>query len=379
MLKLHHLRQRIQDYLEQWSGAAPPNLSYQPQGVFAKLVPELKYLHKKYCPTLWLSNPHAQMLYFDLFKRHRIRLNYDALEQLTMQDGGTTAIAWYGKHMSCATPTIVLMHTLTGTSDTMRELVQDLHRYTGWRIALCLRRGHGDLPLTVPKINLLGSTEDLREQISHIQRQYPDSDLYAVGTSAGTGLLVRYLGEAGRNTPFKAAFALSPGYNSESGFALVHPLYSNLMTKKLFKAFVQPYRHTWPWDQLQHLRKAKSLAEFDQCYFRMAGFEDYQSYAQAVNPIYVMQDVQIPLLLLNAKDDPICRIDNLSPYKQRLAIMPNILVVTTEKGSHCIFYQGFSKTRSWATRLIADYFREYALLEHVKKPRHAGFLSTHAA
>lgn len=379
MPKLQQLSQRIQHYLEQWSGAAAPNLSYHPQGIFGKLVPELKYLQQKYCPTLWLANPHAQMLYFDLFKRHRIQLKYDAIEQLTMKDGGITGIAWYGQNLSAKTPTIVVMHTLTGTPESMRELVQDLHHYTGWRIALCLRRGHGKLPLTVPKINILGSTDDLREQIQYIQQHYPQSDLYAVGSSAGTGLLVRYLGEAGKNTPFKAAFALSPGYNSESGFGLVHPLYSKLMTKKLFKAFIQPYRSTWQWTNLEQLLKAKTLAEFEQCYFNMAGFEDYQSYAQAVNPIYVMDDIQIPLVVLNAEDDPICRIDNLSPYKQKLANMPNILVVTTTKGSHCIFYQGFAKTRSWSSRVIADYFRHYALTEQTKKPRQAGFLSTQAA
>lgn len=379
MFRLQQLNQRLVSYIEQWAGAAKPHLAYHPQGIFAQLVPELKYLQKKYCPTLWLANPHAQMLYFDLFKRHRIRLHYDAIEQLTMQDGGTTGIAWYGQKLSATTPTIVIMHTLTGTPESMRELVHDLHHYTGWRIALCLRRGHGKLPLTVPKINILGSSDDLAEQIEHIQRLYPRSDLYAVGSSAGTGLLVRYLGEVGKNAPFKAAFALSPGYDSEQGFARVHPVYSKLMTKKLFKVFIQPYSSTWQWINLEQLLKAKSLAEFEQAYIEMAGFQDYQSYAQAVNPIYVMQDIQIPLMVLNAEDDPICRIDNLMPYKQKLANMPNILIVTTAKGSHCIFYQGLTRTQSWASRVIADYFRHYAHLEQTKKPRQAGFLKIEMA
>lgn len=379
MLRLQKLSHRLAACIEHWAGAATPSLSYHPQGIFAQLVPELKSLQKKYCPTLWLANPHAQMLYFDLFKRHRIHLEYDAVEQLTMQDGGITAIAWYGQQLSPTTPTIVLMHTLTGTAETMRELVQDLHHYTGWRIALCLRRGHGKLPLTVPKINILGSTEDLAEQIQHIQTVYPQSDLYAVGSSAGTGLLVRYLGEMGKKAPFKAAFALSPGYDSEQGFARVHPIYSKLMTKKLVKAFIQPYSSTWQWTNLETLLQAKTLAEFEQCYFKMAGFHDYQSYAKAVNPIYVMQDIQIPLVVLNAEDDPICRIDNLVPHKQVLINMPNVLIVTTTKGSHCVFYQGLIKTNSWASCVIADYFRHYASLIQTKKPRQAGFLNLQAA
>jgi predicted alpha/beta-fold hydrolase len=65
-----------------------------------------------------------------------------------------------------------------------------------------------------------GSTDDLKEQLTHIQHIFPESDLYAVGSSAGTGLLVRYLGEQGLDTPFKAAFAMCPGYNTEIGFKM---------------------------------------------------------------------------------------------------------------------------------------------------------------
>ena len=137
------------------------------------------------------------------------------------------------------------MHTITGTPESMRELVQDLNQYTGWRIALCLRRGHADLPMPVPKINLFGSTDDLREQLAFIQQKYPDAELYGLGSSAGTGLLVRYLGEEGANAPFKAAFALCPGYNTELGFENVHPFYSKIMTKKLFQKLIYPYVETW--------------------------------------------------------------------------------------------------------------------------------------
>lgn len=74
---------------------------------------------------------------------------------------------------------------------------------------------------------LFGSTSDLKEQLNHIQSLFPASDLYAVGSSAGTGLLVRYLGEQGEDTPFKAAFAMCPGYNTEIGFKMSTLLQQN--------------------------------------------------------------------------------------------------------------------------------------------------------
>ncbi len=74
-----------------------------------------------------------------------------------------------------------------------------------------------------------------------------------------------------------------------------------------------------------------SLEEFEKEYFEMAGFEDYQSYCQAINPIYVFENVKIPLMILNAEDDPVCSIKNLEPYKETIQQMSNIAVITTKK------------------------------------------------
>ncbi|ANF81877.1 alpha/beta hydrolase [Acinetobacter sp. NCu2D-2] len=348
------------DYLDQWIGADSPTLYYNPHGVFQDIVDRLPQLKAKYRPTPWLSNAHAHILYFDLIKKKTIKLKYDAIEQLNMSDGGVTGIAWFGLNLPANTSTVVLLHTITGSPESMRELVRDLNRYTGWRIALCLRRGHADLPMPVPKINLFGSTQDLREQLLYIQDKFPQSDLYAVGSSAGTGLLVRYLGEEGEQTPLKAAFALCPGYNTETGFAVVHPFYSKVMAKKLIKRFIQPYQVTWQQvSTWQDILAVKNLSEFEKLYFRLAGFDDYDSYTKATNPIYVFENIKIPLMILNAEDDPICKIQNLAPYKDTIQAMPNIAVITTKKGSHCGFYEGLARTESWATKLMADYLLKF--------------------
>ncbi len=347
------------EYFDRWIGADTPTLYYNPNGVFRGLIDRLPQLKQKYRPTPWLSNAHAHILYFDLIKKKTIKLKYDALEQLTMSDGGITGIAWYGLNLPATTPTIILLHTIAGSPETMCELVRDLHQHTGWRVALCLRRGHADLPMPVPKINLFGSTQDLKEQLGYIQKKFPYSELYGVGSSAGTGLLVRHLGEEGENTPLKAAFALCPGYNTETGFAYVHPFYSKFLAKKLLERFIHPYKETWKsipsWEQLLVV---ENLADFEKLYFQLAGYEDYESYCKATNPIYVFENIKIPLMILNAEDDPVCHINNLHPYKEKIQAMPNIIVVTTKKGSHCGFYQGLTKTESWATRLMAQYLIE---------------------
>ena len=69
----------------------------------------------------------------------------------------------------------------------------------------------------------------------------------------------------------------------------------------------------------------------------------------------VFANIRTPLLVLNAEDDPVCKIDNLYPYLPLIEKMPNVLVVTTAKGSHCAYYEGWG-ARSWAHRLMANYF-----------------------
>ena len=85
----------------------------------------------------------------------------------------------------------------------------------GLRPAVFHARGCGHA-LTSPSFNLFGNTDDLREAVAHLKAARPAADaicLYSI--SAGTGLMVRYLGEEGAagNAPIAAAVANCPGYD----------------------------------------------------------------------------------------------------------------------------------------------------------------------
>ena len=92
------------------------------------------------------------------------------------------------------------------------------------------------------------------------------------------------------------------------------------------------------------------MAEFESSYYEM-GVMDYDSYNQATNPIYVFENVTIPLLILNA-EDPVCHIKNFEPYKDMIRQMPNIVVVP-RKGQPLCFYEG-ALNESWAAKLITE-------------------------
>lgn len=325
------------------------------------VVKAMALLHEDFRPTPWLFNAHAQIMFNVLRKSARTTRRgrqslYDRRDDLTMRDGGRTALLWSGHDLPASTPTLVLLHTITGSPASMAELVRDLRAITDWRLVLCLRRGHADLPLVTPRMNLFGCTDDLREQLVVIRARHPESPLYAVGSSAGSGLLARYLGEEGEASPFRAAFAYCPGYDTDSGFERVHPRYSRLMAKKLVRQFILPNQ-----ERLAHLATAArlqapaDLADLHRHLHELAGHDSYADYDRASNPMHVFDGIRTPLMLLNAEDDPVCRIGNLAPWLERMRGMPNVILVTTAEGSHCAYYEGWT-ARSWAARLMGAYF-----------------------
>ncbi|RYY79411.1 MAG: alpha/beta hydrolase [Moraxellaceae bacterium] len=321
------------------------------------LIQSITQLQQAYRPTFWLANTHVQLMYLELKKKLEKPLVYDRIDTLTMADGGKTALAWYGDNLSVSTPTIVILHTLTGSPHSMQDMVKDLHDYTGWRVVVAVRRGHGGLEFDSPRFSIFGSTQDLREQLIHIEQRFPESPLYAIGSSAGSGLLVRYLGEEQQNARFKASFAFCPGYNTDEGFKYCHPLYSKYMARKLIKTFIEPHQNKLQQlSTLESLKAAKDLLSFQQQVYEFSGFNNYQDYSDATNPMNVFQHITSPLMILNAVDDPVCNIQNLEPYLADIQQMDNIVVVKTRQGSHCAYQQGW-QAKSWAHQLMAEYFQ----------------------
>lgn len=343
--------------IDQQERSKTPTVLCKPTPMNEAVVKSLDQLREAFRPTPWLFNAHTQLFLVNF----RVKANssnpvYDHSESLVMPDGGVTALYWCGYSLPEETPTVVVLHTLTANPDSMSELVSDLHAYTGWRVVLCLRRGHGDLLLTTPRMNILGCTEDLRFQLDCIESLFPHSPLYGVGASAGSGLLVRYLGEEVYKARFKASFAYCPGYDTRVGFEKIQPFYSRYMAKGLIKQFIEPN-----WEQISHLDNAErlrdptDLADFHRNLYPLAGFASYEDYEKACNPMRVFRKISKPIMLLNSKDDPVCRIENIDPWLDEMLDMPNVILVTTDAGSHCAHYEGWSP-KSWSTRLIANYF-----------------------
>lgn len=317
-----------------------------------ELLAQLPRIQQPYRPTPWAYNAHVQLVWLVLSGAVK-KLNLPIQrELLTMQDGATTALDWYGDEQADDTPIIVLLHTIGGTRQSMSRLMRDLHQATGWRIVLCLRRGHDSLPLTAPGYNTMGSVPDFREQLAHIKQRHPSSPLYGIGSSAGSGLIVRYLGEEKENSLLDAGIAYCPAYNIEVAFERAHPFYSRKITKDLLDEFIAPQTELLGDDFGTH--NANDLAELQSYMHHFSGHASYDDYLTQCNPATVMQHITTPLLVINADDDPVCVRENVEEHLDVVLEMDKTLLVRTQKGSHCTFYEGWRAT-SWANAVMAEY------------------------
>ncbi|WP_108973888.1 alpha/beta fold hydrolase [Leptospira ryugenii] len=335
-----------------------PSLHYQSNPWNDVWIPSLARLHRVYRPFFFAYNRHLMIFAYLWKERFSRRIAFQE-EILQMKDGGTVGLSWYGLENAEAfpeTPIVVVLHTITGDAEDLRLTVSRIRERLNATVVVCIRRGHGNLPLTKPSINTMGSTLDLQEQIKHIRNKFPKAPLLGLGISAGSGLLARYLGESGKKCAFSAAMAISPAYDIEKAFPRVHPTYSRLMALRLRQYFLKRHE-TILKDKYGFgiLDSAKTIHEFQDNLYHIADHPDRNSYYRDHNPIHVIGEVDVPLLILNAEDDPVCVKENVEENLHWFDRLPKTILVKLKRGSHIAFLEGLS-AKSWSDELICDYF-----------------------
>lgn len=354
------------------TAARPPVLHYQPTPLTRRVLAACPLLQRRFYPTPWGFNRHIQLGLHASRDARAAELRFDRIDHLVLADGGTVSLEWAGlqdRWPADQTPTLVVLPTLCGDGRSLRRFVRTMRAQLGWRVVVCNPRGHGNLTLTTPRVSILGSTDDLRAQVSQIRQHVPHSRLYAVGLSAGSALLVRYLGEEGVRTPITAAVALCPGYDATKAFARVSPAYDRLLTR-LAKAYYLSRHHEALRDAPGYWTTlaSRSLADFHARSFGLAGYPSMAGYQRSSEPTLVARDIRVPLLIVNAADDPVCVQQNVHDNLDLVRAMPDTILAVTARGSHCAFLEGTIRPASWADRLIAQYFSAINRINDVREP-----------
>eukprot|EP00040_Diaphanoeca_grandis_P012444 m.63047 g.63047 ORF g.63047 m.63047 type:complete len:380 (+) comp23234_c0_seq1:160-1299(+) len=355
--------------------ASPPQLHYHRCQHNDELIQKCPKLREQYSPTKWCSNAVLQLTVHTFKKRidsENLKLSRQLLNHA---DGGTTALDWVEApsgsipEYTATTPTVVLLHTITGKTDDcygMGTLIKQLvHR--GWRVVIHARRGCGDLKLTTPKFDLIGDSSDTQDAVDTVRKcTGANTPIAMVGLSAGSGALFKYLGDQGTDANVIGAVAVSPGYRVPDAYHNCSPFFGKILTKKLQEHFLQenePILTATPDLRAAYdaSMEATTLPGFVESSFIFGGSETIDAHYANADAFRVSHNVAVPTLAINALDDPVCSSKNIQTHA--FDSNHNLILATTPRGSHLAFYHDWD-CKSWSDDVVCEFLQ--ALLEKNK-------------
>ncbi|TIC50770.1 ARM repeat-containing protein [Wallemia mellicola] len=190
-----------------------------------------------------------------------------------------------------------------------------------------------------------------------------------MGFSLGANVLTKYIGEEGDRCPFKAAISLANPWNLLKGSEQLessymgHYLYNRAMgksLKKLMNAHEHAVKDVYA-DDLARLASFKwpTIRDFDNTITRKLGghpphfpFPSAEAYYAWASSTGYLHNIKIPVLGLNAEDDPIvskeawpeaadeCKSSPSDIYKCK--VNPLVEIYHTKYGGHLAWFEGGS-------------------------------------
>ncbi len=308
----------------------------------------------RYTAPLWLPGGHLQTIYpakalsrpAVTYRRERWDAHDGDFIDVDFVDGAP------GK------PLVVLFHGLEGSSDShyARALMAALAA-RGWSGALPHFRGcSGELNLA-PRFYHSGDAGEVDWIVRRLRERTPGK-LYAAGVSLGGNALLRWLGESQHQAEIvDAAMAVSApldlargGESLGSGFNLI---YTRMFLQTLKpKCLAKLEQFPGLFDRAA-LLGARDLYEFDNVVTApLHGYRDTDDYWDRASAKHVLDDITVPTLVLNARNDPFLPGQHLPASAAR--------AVTLEypaHGGHVGFVSGsLPGALDWLPRRILHFF-----------------------
>jgi predicted alpha/beta-fold hydrolase len=265
------------------------------------------YPKSRYRSPWWLPGGHLQTLLPATF-RNRTDPGYRR-ERFELPDGDFLDLDWLGNgspHLA------VLVHGLEGSSLSpyMTGMARALRESNDqWDVLAINLRGCSGEPNRTPRFYHSGETGDLRIVLKSISR--PFSAVALIGFSLGGNIILKYLGEAPDKVDPKVAAAAAfsvPCHLATSAEALARPINRIYMFRFLrtLVAKVRELALRFPGAvDLKGIESIRTFKAFDARYTGpLHGFRDANDYWTKCSSLRFLAAIQIPTLLVNARNDP---------------------------------------------------------------------------
>jgi len=297
-----------------------------------------------------------QTVLASFLRRTLPNINYRR-EILKLSDGGEVCLDWLDceKGKDSRHPTVLFMPGLTGNSQSeyIKSFI-NVARYQklGARCVVFSYRGLGGVPLKTPRTYCASNTDDVSEVIDHIKKLHPDSPLMALGVSLGGIILGNYLVAKGEEARSKlvAAMLVSVAWDCFKGTESLEKWGLNLMLNRhLANCLVDSVRNA-----KDHFDKGKyafdsvfssrTVKQFDQSFTApQFGYKDVDEYYKDACLVGNVKHIKVPVLAINAHDDPFQPGDALPT--DETSSNDYVAIMKTQYGGHIGFMEGWAPTR----------------------------------
>lgn len=315
-------------------------------------------------PAWWLKHAHLQTI-FAKYLSPKQQLSTEA-EIFSLPDGDELQLNWLPCDSANEnTPLLILLHGLAG--DINSHYIQAMLaqcQHLGWLAVLLHFRGCNGKPNKLPRAYHSGDTADASLVINEIKRRYPTRPLVAVGYSLGGNVLLKYCGEKASENPLAAAIAVCPplllsacAKRINTGSSKLYQRYllgrlkrSTLLKLKQFTDFPLPLTP-------EKIQGFASIEQFDEHFTApIHGFDNAQDYYQRASGMAYLRHIQIPTLIIHAKDDPFLS-DEVIPNTNDLS--NHIHYELTSGGGHVGFvYGSLLKPQFWLNQRIPHFIKQ---------------------
>lgn len=302
-------------------------------------------------PKRGWSNPHLQTTHSRL-RPARLRLPEPEVVLVEMPDSSGDRLVVLLHEGRADLPLVLVIHGLGGNGDS--EYVRLLTRgllSAGFPVGRLELRGAGTSGQYAGGMYHGGKTEDVRAVLETLDRPAA-----VAGFSLGGNLTIKLLGErtpgvvagVAVSAPLDLAVSVEHLHHRMSGF------YERFLVRGLRKDALRPGARYTP-EERAALMKVRSMVEFDNAVTAPRhGWRDAAEYYEVNSSIRYLPDVEVPLLVIHAKDDP------MVPYGPYQSVawdsLPTTTLLLTERGGHVGFHarKGPPLYVSSAVRFLTD-------------------------
>ncbi|MGN7821605.1 YheT family hydrolase [Chitinophaga sp. 22536] len=314
----------------------------------------------EYAAPFLLRNRHMQTIYPSLFRK--VRPAAYQRRRITTPDGDFLDLDFSEQG---ADRVVVILHGLEGNASRKYVLgMVHIFNEAGFDTVSMNFRGCSGEPNKLLRFYHSGETDDLHTVIQYLVSLGKYKAVHLVGFSLGGNVTLKYIGERGSGIlpVIRSAVAISVPVDLKGSSAELEKKHNIVYMQRFIrnlKEKLELKKQQYPDGiSLEGFEQIRSFRQFDDRYTGpMHGFRNALEYWEQCSSLRVLQQISIPTLLVNAKDDPF-----LSPacYPYEIARQSDTFFLETPFNGGHVGFVTFNEPYYWSEQRALAFIREHA-------------------